>query len=428
MHLPDASKPDFVPWSPAHRVVRILTYALVLSLLAVAPAAQKPRGKNKDAWKTDPYTKKDPEAMAAAGYVSFGPFTFGDGHDSAMVDHVIGEQTKLIWVETAHFKIGSSLPEYKIPRGEKKERDKLKKELDQLKKKLPTVKPKTKKLDRWLRLHLFAQRIEDTYADFCKRMGVTDADFPAADGNLVNGKYMGRGPYLGQQAKYTVLLFGKKSTAGHYQRNFLREESDGATRHNFLQTGSLLYLTSTEFAEGSLQNDTALHCEAVFNVVHGLIDGYRYFSHSVPFWFRQGLAHWYLRQVSPKYNVYGEYVKFSNNPKKLWDWPPRVRSRVKFDHFPPAAEILTWKPGEHETLIDNMMLWSRVDYLMTLGDDKLRKYIHAMKQPFQVTSGLPTEEQILERQKQVMMEAWELTPARYDEQWKAWVLATYPKK
>ena len=151
--------------------------ALLGSLLAGDLVAQRGK-KDKDAWKKDPYTEGKEGALEKAGYVSLGPFVWGDNHDTLQIEHVLGDQVKLLWVETAHFRLGSSLPPYKIPRV-KEERAKLKKELTRLKKKIPKIKTTQKELDRWTRLHLFAQRFEDTYDEVTKLLDVVDEDFPA---------------------------------------------------------------------------------------------------------------------------------------------------------------------------------------------------------------------------------------------------------
>ena len=56
------------------------------------------------------------ELMQAAGYISKGPFPWGDKHDSAQIEHVLGKEVKLLWLETAHFRIGCSLTPFKIPK------------------------------------------------------------------------------------------------------------------------------------------------------------------------------------------------------------------------------------------------------------------------------------------------------------------------
>ena len=400
--------------------------AAAILLSALSTTAQG-RGKAKDAWRLDPYTRADPAAMKRAGYVSFGPFVWGDGHDTSQIEHVLGEEVKLLWVETAHFRIGCSLPPYKIPQ-ERDEKRKLAAELGELRSVLPTVKPRAKKLDRWLRLHLFARRFESTYVDFCERLKVTDGDFPSKPGELKGGVNMGEGPFLGQPAKFTVLLFEKKSSAGHYVRTFLEMEPSGAQRHNFLATGSLLYLTSTEFAAGTLSNDTALHCEAVFNVVHGLLDGYRYFWHQVPHWFGQGLAHWYLRRISEKHNVFNEYKRFDNKPEMLWNWPPRIRARVKFDQFRPFTELMEWQPEDEKTLVDSMMLWSRVDFLMSRGAEAFPVFMNLIKGPIPMQGRMPTREEIQDRCAFAVQQAWGFDGQALDAAWKTWVLETYPKR
>ena len=53
------------------RALPIAAAAAALATSLFAQADKLPK------WKIDPYTKNDPQAMAKAGYVSFGPFNFG---------------------------------------------------------------------------------------------------------------------------------------------------------------------------------------------------------------------------------------------------------------------------------------------------------------------------------------------------------------
>ena len=61
--------------------------------------------------KVDPYTKNGREKFELAGYVSLGPFRFGDDHTTAQVEATLAG-VPLIWVETEHFVLGSALEEY----------------------------------------------------------------------------------------------------------------------------------------------------------------------------------------------------------------------------------------------------------------------------------------------------------------------------
>ena len=50
-----------------------------------------------EAWRQDPYTKADPAAMKKAGYTSFGPFTWGDDHDSRLI-HKMLTHARILWI------------------------------------------------------------------------------------------------------------------------------------------------------------------------------------------------------------------------------------------------------------------------------------------------------------------------------------------
>ena len=61
-------------------------------------------------------------ALDRAGYVSFGPFAFGHEHNSRMVTELLGTEP-LLWIETAHFRIGCALAELPLKGSESWSRD-----------------------------------------------------------------------------------------------------------------------------------------------------------------------------------------------------------------------------------------------------------------------------------------------------------------
>ena len=77
------------------------------------PGQDKPPPKDDDEilklGRIDPYTGGDAAAMALAGVVAYGPFAWADHVTTADVDRVLGEK-RFLWLETAHFRIGSSMP------------------------------------------------------------------------------------------------------------------------------------------------------------------------------------------------------------------------------------------------------------------------------------------------------------------------------
>ena len=65
---------------------------------------------------------------------------------------------------------------------------------------------------------------------------------------------------------------------------------------------------------------------------------------------------------------------------------------------------------------------------MSHGDAKLREFVHRMKAPFHNRQRLPTNDEVHIRQLDLLKEVWGLTPAVFDEQWRAWVLAKYRER
>ncbi|HEX9794369.1 MAG TPA: hypothetical protein VGC54_10340 [Planctomycetota bacterium] len=375
----------------------------------------------------DPYTKGDRTAMERAGIVSFGPFPFGDGHSTRRVDEVLGGE-RVRWIETAHFRIGSTLPEYRIPRA-REQRDKIRAELERLAEKLPEVDPKTRKLDPWLRLHLIALRAEEFYSEFQDWLGVTDADFPDAAPTTIGADFMGLGPYLGQPSKYGILLTAKASSHGRYGVAFLGGTLESAKRHNYSKTGTILLATSTELFDGILSDDTVLHAHLIFNLSQNLLNGYRFYSHDLPLWIPEGLGHWFARRVTEDHNDFTLAPGEDGDLRSEGNWAPRVRARVRHKYFPTAAEMQLWsQPGEL-SFADHMLLWSRWDFLMSRGKQPFAQFARRSSEPFLDTGGVPAApEAVRARVEAALQEAWGFDLAGFDAEWSAWVLENYPAK
>jgi len=117
------------------------------------------------------------------------------------------------------------------------------------------------------------------------------------------------------------------------------------------------------------------------------------------------------------------------NEEDAWNWPRKVRARVGFDYFPKAEELTKWMRLEDLGFIQQIMSWSRVDYLMSQGDEKFREYFRGMKSmpiPRDGIGVLP--EHVRAQQEKLLKEVYGLDAATFDERWKQFVLKTYPKK
>ena len=396
--------------------------ALALGGLAAAQGEIKPFPA------IDPYTKDAPDAKAKAGYASFGPFRFGDAPTTTQIEETLGG-IPMIWVETEHFKLGSGLPEYTIS-DDKRERERLKEELERLAARLPDVKTKTKKIDPWLRLHLYAQRLEDLYATFIGEFGLEEGQFPTAPPDpkkKSSAPYMGEGRYLGMSSKYTVLLLDKKSAHARYSSVHLGQRIEGPARWYFPTVDSWLFVTANEFLEGLWSNDSALCCDVISGVSQNLALGYRGYRVGLPFAITEGIAHWFSRQFDPRYHIFSGFDQSKINIKEEWDWEPLVRVRVDHQVFPTLEQMLAWGNAEALEWADHLMLWSRMDYLLAREDGLAGRLLYALKErPSTSTGGTPAE--LAEGARSAFERVTGSDLAKLDAEWSEWVQKTYPKK
>ncbi|MEO6594674.1 MAG: hypothetical protein ABIP94_07960 [Planctomycetota bacterium] len=400
--------------------------AFLCGLLASATPSQKPAaGTTKDdddivkIGVVDPYTGGAPEVMAAAGIVAYGPFPWADAFSTTDVDRVLGEG-RVLWMETAHFRIGLSLKTEGWPE-ESDQRKALQEELKQLHKLVPKLPERPKKLDPWIRLHLYAQRVEGAYADFLKLIGATDADFPA------RGPSPGEGAYLGLPGKFLVLLFQKKSDMGRYMERFCGRQSDSSMRYYHDKSHQMLACISAEGMEGF--NEAGLHGHVLYAVYHNLLHGYQGYRYSLPLWFDEGLAHWYSRKVpSSMMNVEIRDDEAVAEEKQN-NWPVKVRRRAQHvGAFFPFETMIAWEKWDEMGYHAHAQSWSRVDYLMQLDAEKVGLMIRRLKSLPDGPGYEVLGAQARTLAQKLLIELFELDAQTFDEKWREWVLKTYPKK
>lgn len=375
----------------------------------------------------DPYTKGDKAALTALGLVSFGPFPWSEGKNTADVRQSLGD-VPILWVETAHFKLGSALTTYDVP-SDKREKEKLNAELEALKAKLPRLKLPKKQIDPWLRLHLYAQRLEAIYADYAARFSLRDEDFPAGGSPKDAQPYMGKGPYLGQKYKFAVLLTQKRSTLGRYTQETFGAMHDHNYRFPLPGGGVFFGLSAEALKEGTRGLDSAIQCATTNGVAQILTIGVRDSYYAVPMWFREGLGCWYARRIDPRWNLYGGGTESSGErDDDAWKWDVRVRRLVEQGVFTPWADTLAWNQPEQISQRMYLILWSRVDFLLQRKDTDLKAWLMGVSVRLETIVPEEVARIQVERQAAAFLAGMGRDVAALDEEWKAWVLATYPKK
>ena len=407
------------------RLAAAVVFLVLPALAGPAPQAGKEGATNQaeeEFKEVDPYTKGDPELIRAAGYESLRPFPLTPGAQVRDVVEALGD-IELVWAETRHFKICSSLKTYKS-KADAKENAALDLEFAELAKRIKGFKPpKNRKLDPWLRLHLYAMRLEKIYAELSLRTGFQDSDFPPV--GTTNA--MGSGPYLGQPLKPTVLLAEKSSALGRFNRRFLNYDEERAHR-GMLPGGSMFVGVSAEsLRENGYEFDIALHCTLAATVVANLMDGLRDSHWATPLWLDMGLGHWFSRRIDPRYTYYAAGTTRAMDDD-LYIWEPRIRGLVenKFEYS--WRDMLGTVAWEQFTPQAHMLIWSRVDWMLQQKDGKMRAFLEPL------TVNLPPGENVtqkplqIERALKAFQDGFGRTPEECESAWRAWVLKTYPRK
>lgn len=406
--------------------------AVTLLAVTVAPPLAAQRQPKLPRWRIDPHTGNDPKSMEKAGYVSYGPFPFGERGPQVATSEDIDKHLNyenFLWIETAHFKLGASMPAWNVPM-DPDTREKIRTELTELSAKLPKINPKTRTLTPWLRMHLLAHRCEKIYAEFQGMLGVTDADFPAKKEDVIvgAGRFMGYGKYLGMQEKYLLLITEKGSTCEDYIKSFTGRDTNYGQRWHYIQSGALLYAIGLGMEGGRLKDDTALHAHLEHNLVHNFIDGYRSYSYDTPVWITEGLAHWFERRISLRFNSFCRDEGAAHNPPSNWNWKPEVRSAVLAGKYKPFAEVMGWRQYSAINWPDNEFLWSRWDYLLATEPKKFADFMLQVKGRVDPKTWSVDQSDLVSACREALRTVYNLTPLSLDEKWAEWVKATYPSQ
>lgn len=414
------------------RALRLAASALPPVLATTFALASLLPGQGRgEKWKIDPYTKNEPKALEKAGYVSFGPFPFGNLADQKITSDDVQntlDYLEIIWIETAHFRIGTQLPQWQVP-NDLETRTKIREELTELKEKLPRVKERTRRLDPWLRAHLTAHRMEKLYRETQELFGVTDDSFPTDPSKVFASKdktYMGYGPYMGMKDKYLLLVVEKEGPFREYMRKYLGRDSKYPQRWHFTDSSSLLFTTPLESNDFPLTHDTALHCSLYFNISQNLLDGFRYYSYDLPVWIKEGFGHWNSRRISGKWPSFDQNEGSIADMRRIEKWRVHARQNIgDTDDYAPFPEVAGWRDFGNITFEDHVMVFSRMDYLLSLGPKKWQTFLYGVKGRVD-ENWYPDQKDLVGATRDALKDAYGLTFLNFDDRWRDWVKETYP--
>lgn len=247
-----------------------------------------------------------------------------------------------------------------------------------------------KKLEAHELLHLYVDHLELLYQDYTQTLGVPDEEFMQKSRVLVWLNSFDHDDaarrYCDQTAPAGVKLMGIDPTFSvPYLKSLFRNEED--FRRYVLHNTSHLLLS---------------HQEPL-----------NWMGETKGGWADAGLAHWFEDRYFDVCDVYCYTEADTRQGFKGGRWKVEVRKLVSLDEAPSLAGVFQ-KNTDGLTLAEHAVAFSLVDYFIDLDPAKLNLVFK------QLRLKKPTRD--------ALREIYGVNPIQLEEQWKAWVLETYPKR
>lgn len=415
-----------------------------LALLLAAPAAAQ-SGKKDKCW----VCGEDPERMAAAGIVNHGPFQFLNSDSTELQSH-LGLRT-IVWLETAHFRIGCDLKDWRIPVEEKKA---YRAELERLAERFPAIDPKkVAVIDRPLRAHMAADRLERMYAHMLELTGCSEEGFqnlppeekfleawkgdwnqilnddynqrPARPPSWPNWVDMGR--YFGMPMKFEVLMLHYKGDMQRLKEDYIGMQNSLPQRWHVTvkvdvgQPKSRCMWFGFSAESEQIDHDQHVHNTLLHNVGINMLDAFMLYLVEAPFWVRTGLGHYLTQRNTPDYNFYDLDEGAGDLNADERNYATAVRKLVVADKAPTFLQLAKLQSYGELLLNDHLTAWSKLCFLREKDPAAFAKFLLLLKSNPKFTANL-------DAQREALQTAFAWTFQQAEDAWKAWVLATYPVK
>ncbi|MBK7645172.1 MAG: hypothetical protein IPJ19_19355 [Planctomycetes bacterium] len=238
-------------------------------------------------------------------------------------------------------------------------------------------------------LHLYLTRLEQLYTDYTATLQVKDREFAE---------------------KIRVLVWYLPSDQDVASTVFCDINGHGGVK--------LMGIHPTYSLCGNKQNfqsDERLHRNIVHNVTHLLMSAQApaaWIGNQKYGWADEGLAHWFTDRYWNLCDTYCFQEQNTNVDFKSGHFKVAVRKMVAAGEQPSVAEIFQ-KTSDSLSLPMNAVSMSYVDFLIFKDAPKFLQLVRKFKDK------VPGRE--------ALQQVYEMNLLDFEAQWKAWVLATYPK-
>jgi hypothetical protein len=239
-------------------------------------------------------------------------------------------------------------------------------------------------------MHVYLDRLEDFFADFCKDVGCTEQDF------------------LG---KTQVMLWSNEKDQTKASSKYTLQSSRSESKLMGAKP-----VVSIFFDKTRLHDETELHAAMVHEVAHCLLsniyDGV-WTGNIKAGWIDEGLAHFYENRYFGEVRHYCYVDEETTKAYKFGRWENDVRNAVEQKKCPDFLSVTgldtVAMSGEQR-----QFAWSYCDYIVRALPGKFGALAKAFKAKKVVSDALPT--------------ALHMNPLEFEANWKKWVLETYSNK
>jgi hypothetical protein len=311
-------------------------------------------------------------------------------------EEVLGsvESRHVIYLETEDFKLVSTMPGYKFGADTS---DRLKLELPLLRRRFPRLKGKMPRLDRHQIAHLFALHMHRTKLEFWKLFETTAASYTGI---------------MNRKNRHEIYLFSSQREYDAFTDRFTGLQARTG-QEIFLPTDDAVGFVRPPPPRAGLNswNNTVIHMW-----VHLLLECQVRNAYNRPAWLDAGFAHWWERREHPSFNTYcftesRETGHFGGGP-----WRPRIRRLVVTAKASDLASYFQQKEMSSLTSLEHGLSFGQVDYILQHKVSELRDFVRRLGAPEHVD------------QHSAFRAAFGMGVSAFDDEWREWVKATYPKQ
>lgn len=344
--------------------------ALGLTLFTLATSVDHRRPEPEDC----STCRGEPATMARLKVESHGDFRFART-DSKMVEEIF-DDTDVYWIEGEHVKLGFADVMFTMwphnggpPSGNTDDAPR------------PNDRPMRSlangalAYEPYARAHAYLERAENLYTRIQDVLRVEDSDFPKVNeyGKKLPFKdpdhpYMGEGPFLGQRAKYELLIMPGKVQYDAYAKSSDGLQNNGVNLQMIEDTDAIS--VSLHLMDGSMWDDDGVTGYMLHHMTHAFLTGYKHNAYPTPVWIQEGLAHALERENSPLYTSFCGTDLASEAGSKTNDWTGEM-SEILRKRKKPYLESLLNKASVHAfTYEDHIMAWSMVRFFLEKHPDE----------------------------------------------------------